>query len=240
MSVSRETLEDLAGRHGLPAAATERLRELLEGLADEPDPPTTQRDYDAALRAHVADSLSGLELPELAAAGRIADIGSGAGFPGLVLAAALPEAQVDLVESGARKCDVIERLARRARLANARAVRARAEEWGAVPASAGGGAGAYEAVTARAVGPLALLLEYAAPLLREQGVLAAWKGVLEPGETEAASAAAATLGMEVVGTRPVTPFAGARNRNLHLSRKVAPTPQGFPRRSGAARKRPLA
>jgi 16S rRNA (guanine527-N7)-methyltransferase len=152
-----------------------------------------------------------------------------------VLAVALPQAQVDLVESGRRKTDVIERLARRARVENARAVRARAEEWGA-----GGGAQSYDAVTARAVGPLALLLEYAAPLLREGGVLVAWKGALEAAEEEAAIAAAAALGMEAPAALAVEPFAGARHRTLHLSRKVAPTPERFPRRPGAARKRPLA
>jgi 16S rRNA (guanine527-N7)-methyltransferase len=188
----------------------------------------------------VADSLSGLEEPELARARRIADIGSGAGFPGLVLAVALPHAEVDLVESAGRKADVIERLALHARVDNARAVRARAEEWGALPAAAGGGAQSYDAVTARAVGPLALLLEYAAPLLREGGVLVAWKGALEPAEEDAARMAAAALGMEVAGARRVEPFEGARSRTLHLSRKVAPTPERFPRRPGAARKRPLA
>ncbi|MBN1530666.1 MAG: class I SAM-dependent methyltransferase [Thermoleophilaceae bacterium] len=216
-----------------------RLRLLIEALAAEPDPPTTERTPAAALRAHVADSLSGLEARELGEARRIADIGAGAGFPGLVLAVALPQAQVDLVEAGGRKADVIERLARHARVANARAVRARAEEWGAAPAAAGGGAGGYDAVTARAVGPLALLLEYAAPLLREGGALVAWKGVLEPPEQEAAATAAAELGMEILGARPVEPFEGARHRTLHLSRKVAPTPARFPRRAGAARKRPL-
>jgi len=188
----------------------------------------------------VADSLSGLEEPGLAGARRIADIGSGAGFPGLVLAVALPAAQVDLVESAGRKAEVIERLARHARVENARSVRARVEEWGAVPPAAGGGAQSYDAVTARAVGPLALLLEYAAPLLRADGVLVAWKGALEPAEEAGARTAAAELGMEVAGTRSVEPFAGARNRTLHLSRKVAPTPERFPRRPGAARKRPLA
>jgi len=60
----------------------------------------------------VADSLSGLEAPELNAARRIADMGAGAGFPGLVLAIALPRAQVDLVESAGRKTAVIDRLIR--------------------------------------------------------------------------------------------------------------------------------
>ena len=158
---------------------------MLEALAAEPDPPTTERTPAAALRAHVADGLSGLEVDELRQARRVADLGSGAGFPGLVLAAARPEMQVDLVESAARKCAVIDRLIRASAIENARSVRARAEEWGALPAQAGGGAGGYDVVTARALGSLALLEEYAAPLLRDGGVLVAWKGERDPAEEEA-------------------------------------------------------
>ena len=212
---------------------------MLAALAAEPDPPTTERTPAAALRAHVADGLSGLQVDELREARRVADLGSGAGFPGLVLAAARPEMQVDLVESAARKCAVIDRLIRASAIENARSVRARAEEWGALPAQAGGGAGGYGVVTARALGSLALLEEYAAPLLRDGGVLVAWKGERDPAEEEAGAAAAATLGMDPEAVLAVVPFEGARHRHLHVVRKVAPTPPGFPRRAGMARKRPL-
>ena len=67
----------------------------------------------------MADSLSGLAVPELASARRVADVGAGAGFPGLALAVALPGAQVDLIESTGRKAAVITRLAQAARLSNA-------------------------------------------------------------------------------------------------------------------------
>ena len=239
MGVSRETLPALAQRHGLPAEAVGRLDRLLTALAAEPDPPTTERSRADAQRAHVADALSGLELEDLRDAARIADLGAGAGFPGLALAAAMPAAEVDLVEAAARKCELIDRLIRAAGIVNARAVRARAEEWGALPAAAGGGALGYDAVTARALGPLALLAEYAAPLLRPGGVLVAWKGARDPEEERAGAAAAATLGLELGPVRRVVPFEGARNRHLHVMRKVATTPPGFPRRPGIARKRPL-
>ena len=142
------------------------LPALSRALAAEPDPHTTVSDPEAALEVHVADSLSGLEIPELASARRIADIGSGAGFPGLVLALALPRAEVDLIESSGRKTAVMDRLIQAAELGNARSVTARAEDFARVPPPLGGGCEAYDAVTARAVGPLALLVEYAAPLLR--------------------------------------------------------------------------
>jgi 16S rRNA (guanine527-N7)-methyltransferase len=229
-SVSRETLG---------AAASEQIRLLLEALAAAPDPHTTVSEPEEALRVHVDDSLSGLEVPELAAAGRIADIGSGAGFPGLVLAVALPRARVDLVESAGRKTAVIARLAQAASISNARAVTARAEDWARTPAALGGGGEAYDAVTARAVGPLAVLAEYAAPLLRVGGVLVAWKGARDAAEEAAGAAAAEALGLAVEDVLHVVPFARARERHLHVMRKVEATPERFPRRAGMAAKRPL-
>jgi 16S rRNA (guanine527-N7)-methyltransferase len=207
---------------------------LIEALAAEPDPPTTIRRPEEALAAHLADSLSGLEVPELAHARAIADVGAGAGFPGLALAIALPQARIDLIESTRRKTEVIERLARAAGIGNARALAERAETWAAAE-----GGGAYDAVTARALGPLAVLLEYAAPLLREGGVLVAWKGARDEVEEGRGARAAERLAMEPSSVSRVVPFAGAETRHLHVYSKVGPTPPGVPRRPGMARKRPL-
>jgi 16S rRNA (guanine527-N7)-methyltransferase len=237
--VSRETLEDLAIRYRLPDVAAGQLARLLEALSVEPDPPTTVSDPEAALEAHVADSLSGLEVPEVRKVRRLGDVGAGAGFPGLVLAVATPQAQVDLIESTGRKAAVADRLLQAAQVTNARTVKARAEEWGAVGPALGGGAGAYEVVTARAVGSLAVLVEYAAPLLSVGGVLVAWKGARDAAEEAAAAVAAERLRMAVRGVERVVPFEGAVNRHLHVYEKTGPTPEGFPRRPGMARKRPL-
>jgi 16S rRNA (guanine527-N7)-methyltransferase len=193
----------------------------------------------AALDVHVADSLSALELPGVAGARRVADLGAGAGFPGLVLAIALPRARVDLIESAGRKAALIERLAREAEIANARAVRTRAEEWGGRPSALGGGAEAYDLVTARALASLPVLCEYAAPLLIRDGRLVAWKGRRSADEEAGGARAAERLGLAVESVVAVTPFEGARDRHLHVFRKLAPTPEGFPRRPGMARKRPL-
>ena len=234
MTVSRETLDALATRHGLPAGAAERFERLLEALEAEPDPPTTVRGGVDAVDRHLADSLTGLEVEKLAAADRIADLGAGAGFPGLALAVALPDTDVDLIESTERKCEVIERLARAAGAPNARAIPERAEDW-----AAGEGAAAYAAVTARALAPLAVIAEYAAPLLREGGVLVAWKGSRDEDEEQRGAAAAEELGLDTEGVIRVEPFEGAANRHLHVYSKRGPTPEGIPRRPGMARKRPL-
>ena len=109
-----------------------------------------------------------------------------------------------------------------------------------MPAALGGGREAYDAVTARAVGSACAPGEYAAPLLREGGVLVAWKGARDAAEEAAGAAAAAQLGMEVAEVLQVKPFPSSENRHLHVMRKISPTPAGFPRRAGMARKRPLA
>jgi 16S rRNA (guanine527-N7)-methyltransferase len=188
---------------------------------------------------HIADSLSGLEVADLARARRIADLGAGAGFPGLPVAIALPRAKVDLVESAGRKTAVIDRLIQAAKVDNARSVKARVEEWAAVVPALGGGREAYDAATARAVASLPVLVEYAAPLLRESGVLVAWKGAVGAAELRQGRAAGAELGMALEEELRVEPFAGARDRRLVVFRKVAPTPGAYPRRPGMAVKRPL-
>jgi len=221
----------LAEQHGLPEAAVPRFAALLERLDDE-HAPTTVRDPAAAVDVHLADSLAGLELVAVREATAIADLGAGAGFPGLPLAIALPTADVRLVESIARKCAFISSMATAAQIDNAAAVARRAEEWPE-------GVGAHDLVTARALAPLGVLAEYAAPLLREGGALVAWKGRRDEAEEADGARAAAVLGLEPEEIRRVSPYDGADHRHLHVLRKVAPTPDRFPRRPGMARKRPL-
>lgn len=228
----RERLAELAAGHMLPAAAAERLGTLLALLGADAHAPSSVRDPVEAVETHVADSLTGLEIPELRAAGRIADLGSGAGFPGLPLAIALPGARVTLVESNGRKCAFLARAVEAAGASNVQVVQARAEAWAE-------GLGACDAVTARALAALPVLLEYAAPLLRPGGVLVAWKGRRDPGDEDAAARAAALLGLEC---RPVVAVKGGRrtdHRHLHLYVKTTETPPRFPRRPGIAAKRPL-
>ena len=211
----------------------EPLERILAALEREPDPHTSVDPRDAA-DVHVADSLAGLEAPALRDAGVIADVGAGAGFPGLVLAVALAHARVDLIEASRRKAALIDRLIAVAELPNARAIPLRAEEWALAD-----GREAYDAVTARAVAPLAVLVEYAAPLLRRGGTLVAWKGARDAEEEAGGTAAAARVGMRPGEVLPVTPYPASRNRHLHTFVKDAPTPPGYPRRPGMASKRPL-
>lgn len=232
MTPFEDRLAALARRWDLPAGAADQLRSILSLLADEPTSITTVRDPARAIDAHVADSLAGLEVDELRAASTIADLGAGGGFPGLALAVALPHATVRLVESVGKKCDFLRRAAAAAGLTNVAVVQARAEEWTA-------GLGAHDVITARALAALPVLVEYAAPLLREGGLLVAWKGRRDPGEEADGAAAAAHLGLEPAPALRVDPFEGAGERHLYLYSKVRPTPPGYPRRAGVARKKPL-
>ncbi|HWO15694.1 MAG TPA: 16S rRNA (guanine(527)-N(7))-methyltransferase RsmG [Solirubrobacterales bacterium] len=210
----------------------EALRTILDLLARERASVSSIVD-ERAWRVHVDDSLTGLEVSELGEATRIADIGSGAGFPGLALAVALPKAQVDLVESIGRKCDFMRRAIEASGISNARVIDARSEEL-----AAGEGRGAYEAVTARAVGRLSTLAELASPLLREGGVLIAWKGKRDEEEEQQLGRAADQLAMAPDRILAVGPRAGSEHRHLHVIRKLGPTPGDLPRRPGVAKKRP--
>ena len=218
--------------------ARARLARVIALLAGDPTAPSAVRDPDDAWRAHVADSLTGLEVAELRPGAAIADVGAGAGFPGLVLAAALPGSSVDLIESVGRKCDFMRRALAESGIPGARVVCERAETWAASPPP-DGGAEAYGVVVARAVGRLATLAELASPLLRLDGVLIAWKGRRDPDEEDELARAAARLAMDPERVLAVGEIAGSRHRHLHVIRKTGPTPERLPRRPGMAKKRPI-
>ncbi len=215
-------VRELAARYGVDEGS---LLGLLDALDAEPDPPTTVAD---PVDEHLADSLSAV--PYLGAPASIADIGAGVGFPGLALAVAFPASSVTLVESQRRHAAVAERLGRGAGLRNVSVLPLRAEEV----------RDRFELVTARAVAPLAVLVEYAAPLLGLGGQLVAWKGARDGAEELGGEEAGRIVGLSLSRVIPVTPFPGAHSRHLHFYVKTAPTPDRFPRRPGMARKRPLA
>lgn len=222
----------------VPVEGIAALRDVIDLLATDEHAPTSVRDPQEGWRVHVLDSLSGLEVPELAGAKRIADVGAGAGFPGIALAAALPQAHVYLVEATSRKCDFMRSALEHAAIDNARVVCARAEEWAAARPPDGGREDS-DAVTARAVGRLATLAELASPLLREGGALVAWKGKRDPEEEAEAERAAESLAMQPGPVRPMGAAAGFEHRHLYVFTKSGPTPAGLPRRAGMAKKRPF-
>jgi 16S rRNA (guanine527-N7)-methyltransferase len=220
-------------RYPLDAGQRATLTGLLELLRDERASVSSVTEPARAWRVHVEDSLTGLEVEELREARRIGDIGSGAGFPGLVLAVAMPRAEVELIESAGRKCAFMERAIDGAGIANAKVVNARSEE-----IAAGDRRESFDAVTARAVGRLSTLAELASPLLRESGVLVAWKGKRDLDEEQQLERASKQLAMRPEQILDVGGRAGSKHRHLHVVRKLGPTPADLPRRPGMAKKRP--
>jgi 16S rRNA (guanine527-N7)-methyltransferase len=222
----------LAG-YRLSEAQLATLGRVLAVLAQDEHAPTTVRDPREASKRHLADSLAGLEVDLINKDGRdLADLGAGAGFPGVALAVVLPGARVRLVESQRRKCEFLQRLLAAARIENASVVCARAEEWQE-------GMAGNDVVLARALAAQPVVLEYAAPLLRPGGALVDWRGRRDAREEQAAARAGRELGMELREIRQVRPFSGATDRHLHVWLKMGETPERFPRRAGVARKRPL-
>jgi 16S rRNA (guanine527-N7)-methyltransferase len=185
-------------------------------------------------RRHVVDSLAGVVLLQSLAIRDFVDLGSGGGFPGIPLAVALGTERGLLVDSVGKKARFLEAAVDVAGLAGRVAVAATRAEALAHDAAQRGG---WPGVTARAVAPLAELMELAMPLLSPGGSLVAWKGAALEGDLAAAVRAAAGLGSgppEVVAA----PVPGASGHRLVVVRKVAPTPPGYPRDPARRRRQP--
>ena len=221
-------------RPWLAGGLVQSLEPMLKMLVSEPASLSSVTNPDEARRVHLADSLSGLAVEEVSAAERCADIGSGAGFPGIPLAMALPETDFTLIDSVGKKVRFIEAVIGELALTNARAVNARSEDWAKTE-----GTEAYDLVTARAVAPLEALAELASPLLSDGGSLVAWKGEREGEEEKKLAALTDRLAMRLDRVVPVRPYESSRERHLYVVKKVGPTPAGLPRRAGMVRKRPL-
>ena len=177
---------------------------------------TAIRDLDEARRALLDDALRGVVLVEREH-GPIVDVGSGGGTPGIPLAASLPDREVTLLEAERRKCDFLERWT--TELPNLRVARGRAEEQ---PLET------YGVAVAKALARPPVAVEWCLPLVREGGAVVLWVG---PSADEERAAAVAG---HIAGRVEPAPA------GFLLLRKTGPTPPGFPRRAGVARKRPLA
>jgi 16S rRNA (guanine527-N7)-methyltransferase len=193
---------------------------------------TAITDPAAVARLHVIDSLAVLPILLAGPHATLVDLGSGGGFPGLALAAALPATEVLLVDSVAKKTAFLEVAARAVGLAGRVVVANRRAE--TLPRDR------WDVVTARAVGGLPELVELALPLLRRGGRLIAWKrGPLEEEMAAAGRAAAALGGSEprFLAVRPdLAEAAGIAGHGFAVVEKVASTPHAYPR-DPAARKR---
>jgi 16S rRNA (guanine527-N7)-methyltransferase len=192
-----------------------RLERWLDALVATPG-LTSVRDPDQARRVHLDDSLAALETVR-GFEGPIVDVGSGGGAPGIPLAVALPEREVTLLESSRRKCEFLERWT--AELPNLRVVCGRAEEQ---PPDE------FGVAVAKALAQPPVAAEWCLPLVAPGGAAVLFVG--PSARPEPVAEVAEQLAAELVESPP----------GLFVLRKHGPTPPGFPRRAGIARKRPLA
>ena len=187
-------------------------------------------DREQAWSRHVLDSLSLLPFLEACRAGNMLDLGAGGGFPGLPLAIVRPDLPVTLLEATGKKARFLAETATSLGLENVTVLSERAETLGSAE---GGGRFAWDVVTARAVGPMRVLLELALPLVVQGGYLLAIKGERAGEEIKAAAAALATLKATVESTRR-TP-----SGTIVVVRRDGPIPRMYPRRPGEPAHAPI-
>jgi 16S rRNA (guanine527-N7)-methyltransferase len=196
---------------------------------------TAIEDPEQIVVKHFLDSLSGALVVDFAAADSLADLGTGAGFPGLVLKIAFPHLRLLLLDAVEKRLRFLQRLCERLEIAGVTTLHARAEEAGRDPAWRE----QFAVVTARAVAPLNVLCEYCLPFARVGGVCLAYKGPEVEEEIERAGAAIRVLGGGAPSLRRLTLPGSDVGRGLVTLPKIAATPTGYPRRTGSARKHPL-
>jgi len=169
-----------------------------------------------ARRVLLDDALAGLELVR-SFDGPIADVGSGGGTPGIPLAVSLPDREVTLLEAERRKTEFLERWTHE--LPNLRVIWGRAEEQ---PIET------YGVAVAKALAQPPVAAEWCLPLVEESGAVILWVG--PSADLEVIARVAGKIAGELIESPP----------GFAVIRKTGPTPPGFPRRPGVAKKRPLA
>lgn len=185
------------------------------------------------LDKHIQDSLALFEVMGLEGK-ELIDIGSGAGFPGMVLAIKCPKCQVTLLEADLKKSRFLQTVIDGLNIHNAKVVRLRAEELGQDKQYRG----KYDICTCRAVAAIRVVLEYALPLLKMGGKAVLWKGRNYQEEIKDAKGAVAALGGEWEKVYSYS-LINDIDRFLVTVKKKYETPEGYPRRIGIPAKRPI-
>lgn len=214
--------------------AFERLAALVENWNRRMNLTAVRNPLDFAIK-HVIDSLTCLTVTPFPEGAAILDIGTGAGFPGLVLKIARPDLDMTLLDSTRKKLAFVDAAIEAFGWTDARTLAARAEDAGRDPNHRE----RYDIVTARAVAPMRLLSEFALPLVRVGGFFLAMKGPNVVEELPNALSAITALGGECLPLAPFTlPFGGG-SRAIVPVRKVRPTPSGLPRIFRDIKRKPL-
>lgn len=184
---------------------------------------------------HILDSLTCFLAVPIGAGMRVLDVGTGAGFPGMVIRIHAPDTSVVLLDSTRKKLLFLEHLARVLGLTGVETVHARAEDAGRDRRYRE----RFDLVVARAVAELRVLLELCLPFVRVGGAFLALKGPRGDAEVDPAGRALTILGGEVERVVPLSLPFGAGERRLILVRKRRPTPPAYPRSAGVPARKPL-
>jgi 16S rRNA (guanine527-N7)-methyltransferase len=215
-------------------AALNRYRDELN-LWNTQHNLTAIRDPENVRVKHFLDSLSAYLALRGTAMGKVIDVGTGAGFPGLPLKILCPNIKLTLVESVGKKSAFCRHIVKVLEFENVEVVNARVEALG----QDSNHREKYDWALARAVAVMPVLLEYLLPLVRIGGSALAMKGESAPAEAHAAENAAQILGGHLQHLMPVTLPGVVEERYLVVVNKIAATPEKYPRRVGIPAKRPL-
>jgi 16S rRNA (guanine527-N7)-methyltransferase len=196
---------------------------------------TAIRDTEGIRTKHFLDSISCALAWKDRPPRSLADVGTGAGFPGLVLKILYPGMALTLVESVGKKASFCQHMAEKLALEEVTVLTVRAEEAGQMPLHREH----YDWAVARAVANMPVLAELLLPLVRVGGAMLAQKGEGAPAETQSAERAFKLLGGSLRQLIPIALPGVVEERTLVVVDKVAATPPGYPRRAGLPAKKPL-
>lgn len=187
---------------------------------------------DVALK-HFADSLMLLSYCEIPQGASLIDVGTGAGFPGLVLAIARPDLHITLLDSLQKRLNFLKEVCTALSISNVTTVHSRAEDGARTVLR-----DSFDFAVARAVAPLNVLCEYCLPYVKVGGSFLAMKGKSASEELAEARRAIELLGGEVV-QKEVFTLGEAGERGIIGIRKTTPTPTSYPRKSKQIKNHPL-
>ena len=215
------------------SAKLEKYAELLKDWNEKINLTAILDDEGIAVK-HFLDCLLVSKAADFKKGDRVIDVGTGAGFPGLVIAAAYPDVEVTLLDSTGKKLKAVENMAQEMGVKNAEVIHMRAEEAGKKPEFRE----KYDFATARAVAELRVLLEYTLPFVKVGGTFLSLKGASAVDEIDGANNSLKTLGGKIEGINEFT-LPGGDKRAIINVKKISHIPPKFPRVSAQIAKKPL-
>ena len=215
------------------SAKLEKYAELLKDWNEKINLTAILDDEGIAVK-HFLDCLLVSKAVDFKKGDRVIDVGTGAGFPGLVIAAAYPDVEVTLLDSTGKKLKAVENMAQEIGVKNAKVIHMRAEEAGKKPEFRE----KYDFATARAVAELRVLLEYTLPFVKSGGIFLSLKGASAIDEIDGAKNSLKTLGGKIEGINEFT-LPGGDKRAIINVKKISHIPSKFPRVSAQIAKKPL-